>query len=211
MDKQVLKYTAAIAAILLAGATTGCNRAPTEVSANTDPAKMARQPLEPITGHSALNQMYRPVRQWAADALPLSLAAEEIPDLKNENGKAAKWTGVFVSASRREARTVFFSAADYGGLQRGITVAGTQPWSGATPKSRPFDPTRLFVDSDQAIKTASEKAASWVKAHPGKKPALFLGGGTRNPDPVWVIMWGDSKSGYLAYIDGASGKIMPSR
>jgi hypothetical protein len=155
--------------------------------------------------------MYRPVREWAPDALPLSLAAEEIPGMQNESGKAAKWTGVFVSPSRREARTVFFSAMDHGTLQRGVTVAGAQSWSGATPKSRPFDPNQLFVDSDQAYKTASEKAASWLKTHPGKKPVLYLAGGTRTPEPVWVLMWGDTKSGYLAYINATNGKTVPGR
>jgi hypothetical protein len=210
MDTQLLKCVAlAGAAMLLAGVPLGCKRSSIvdSVEAAIDP----RKPLDPITAQSALNQMYRPIRAWAPDALPLTLAAEEIPGMINEGGRAAKWTGVFVSASRREARTAFFSAADQPGLHRGVTVAGVQSWSGATAKSRPFDPSRLFVDSDEAYRKAIEKAGAWLKAHPGKKLSLYLTGGTRNPEPVWVFMWGDAKSGYLAYVNGTSGKMMPNR
>jgi hypothetical protein len=210
MDIKLLKCAAlAAAALLLAGAPLGCNRSSIEssVEAAIDP----RKPLDPITAHSAFNQMYRPIRAWAPDALPLTLVAEEIPGMINEGGRAAKWTGVFVSASRREARTAFFSALDQPGLQRGVTLAGVQSWSGATPKSRPFNPTQFFVDSDEAYKKAVEKAGAWLKTHPGKKLSLYLAGGTSNPEPVWVIMWGDTKSGYLAYINASSGKFMPNR
>lgn len=210
MDRKLLNSAAFVAVLLLAAAPAGCKKSPVEANSK-EPAVETRKPLDPITGQSAFNQMYRPVREWAADALPLTLAAEELPGFQNEGGRAAKWTGVFVSPSRREARTVFFSAADQPGLQRGITLAGSQPWSGATPKSRPFNPTQFFVDSDQAYKTASAKAAPWLKAHPGKKMSLFLAGGTRNPEPVWVLMWGDTKTGYLAYINATSGKVMPNR
>ena len=69
----------------------------------------------------------------------------------------------------------------------------------------------MFVDSDQAYKTAFEKAEPWVKKHPEKKLGIYLASASKNADPVWVIMWCDMKDGYVAYVNGASGKMMTAR
>lgn len=209
MENQILKpVVLAAATLLLAGVPSGCKKAPPP--APEEKAEV-RKPLDPVTGHSAFNQMYRPIREWAPDAVPLTLTSGDIEGIKNEDGKAAMWTGVFVSPSRREARTVFFSATDHGSVVRGITLAGAQPWSGATPKSRPFDPTQFFVDSDQAYKSAVEKAGAWLKKHPDEKLSMYLASESRDDNPVWIVMWGDSKSGYVHYVSASSGKTMSNR
>jgi hypothetical protein len=46
-------------------------------------------------------QLVLPARAWATDFLPLSLASGEVPNMKNEAGKAAMWTAVFVSPGAR--------------------------------------------------------------------------------------------------------------
>ena len=209
MDNKLLKpVVLAAAALLLAAVPSGCKKA--EAPVKTEKAEV-RLPLEPISGQMAFNQMYRPIRAWAPDALPLTLTCGDIPGIQNQDGKAAMWTGVFVSPTRHEARTVFFSAADHDNLARGISLGGAQSWTGATPKSRPFNPTHFFVDSDQAYKTAAEKGAAWIKKHPDKKPSIYLASGVRTDEPVWIIMWGDTKSGYLHYVSATSGKTLANR
>lgn len=207
MDKRILASLIVIGAAVLPS---GCSKAPEPVKASTAPV-VERKPLEAITGQSAFNQMYRPVRQWAPDAVPLTLTAGENPDVKNDSGKAAMWTGVFASPSRHQARTAFYSATDYNATARGVSVGGAQGWAGPDPKSKPFNAAVLFVDSDQAYKTAYEKAEAWVKKHPDKKLGIYLASASKNADPVWVIMWGDMKAGYVAFVNGSSGKIMTAR
>ncbi|MCL5743358.1 MAG: hypothetical protein M1541_05435, partial [Acidobacteria bacterium] len=151
----------------------------------------------------------KPARAWAADLLPLTLAAGEVPGISNEGGKAAMWTAVFVSPSRREARTFVYAVANHGSdIHKGVSAGRSQAWSGATPRSRPFQVTEFFINSDDAFKTASEKAGAWLKAHPGKKHSITLASTTRFSAPVWFIMWGDTKSGYLAFVNATTGLAM---
>jgi len=68
--------------------------------------------------------------------------------------------------------------------------------------------SEFLVDSDVAYQTAREKAADWLKAHPGKDVTFTLGSTARFPAPVWYIMWGTSKEGYAVYVNAATGKIV---
>ena len=210
MDKRLLISFGLITAAVL---TFGCSGGPKPAAAEPkpEPKKEAPKALEPALAQSAFNQMYRPAREWAPDALPLTLASGDISGLKNEGGKAAMWTGVFVSPSRHEARTVIFSAAEHGTRQRGVSLGGAQAWSGATAKSKPFSPTEFLVNSDQAYQAAATKAEAWLKKHPDKKLSLYLASASKGTTPVWIVMWGDTKSGYLAFVNGASGQVVPSR
>jgi hypothetical protein len=175
-------------------------------------AKKAPEPSGPVAGRNAFYEMYKPARSWASDLLPLSLAAGEVPGVPNADGKAGMWTAVFVSPSRREARTFYYAVADHGGeVHRGVTAGGAQPWSGATPKSRPFQVTEFVVNSDDAYKTALAKAGPWLKKHPGKKMSITLASTARFPAPVWYVMWGDAKSGYLAFVNATTGIAMAGK
>jgi hypothetical protein len=153
--------------------------------------------------------MYKPARTWATDLLPLTLAAGEVPGIKNEDGKAGMWTAVFVSPSRREARTFVYAVAAYGSdIHKGVSAGGAQAWSGPTPKSRPFQTTEFVTNSDEAFGTASKAAEAWLAKHPGKKVSITLANAARFPVPVWYIMWGDTKSGYLAFVNATTGLAM---
>jgi hypothetical protein len=116
------------------------------------------------------------------------------------------WTAVFVSPGRREARTFVWAVRDSGSnIHKGVTAGPAQSWTGATPKSKPFQVTEFAVNSDAAFKTASQKGASWLKKHPGKKASLSLVSTARFPAPTWYVMWGNQKLGYLAFINATTG------
>ena len=209
MENQPLKTVVlAAATLLLAGVPSGCKKAPLRPPRKKPKCgnRWSRSQAMPrsirCTGPSA-NGRQTPCR--------LRSPAVTFEGIKNEDGKAAMWTGVFVSPSRREARTVFFSATDHGSVVRGITLGGSQPWSGATQKSRPFDPGQFFIDSDEAYKSAVAKAGTWLKKHPDEKLSMYLASETRDDDPVWIIMWGDTKSGYVHYVSASSGKTLANR
>ncbi len=211
MDKRLLITAIASAAVL---ALTACSETPkpaaTETKAAAEKKKEPSKPPEPVAAQTAFYEMYKPARAWAADLLPLSLTSGEVASMKNEGGKAALWTAVFVSPGRREARTFYYSVVSEGEtISKGVTVAGAQTWSGATPRSRPFQTTEFVVNSDAAYATALAKAAAWVKRHPDKKAALALGSTSRFPRPVWLVMWGTTKSGYAVYIDATTGIANP--
>jgi hypothetical protein len=191
---------------------TACSEAPTateikkaDVAAKQEPA----QPAGPLAAQTAFYEMYKPARSWAPDLLVLSLISNEVPSMKSADGKFPMWTAVFVSPSRREARTFTYSVVDDGAaVHKGVNVGGAEPWSGATPKSSPFQITGFVVDSDAAYKTAYAKAEAWVGKHPGKKAAFSLGSAAKFPAPVWFILWGDTKSGYAIYVNATTGGVI---
>jgi hypothetical protein len=207
MHKKLLIAAAAVAAAV---AMTACSEAPTPteikkagVETKQEPAK----PPEPVAAQTAFYEMYKPARTWAPDLLVLSLTSNEVPSMKSVDGKFPMWTAVFVSPSRREARTFTYSVVDDGTtVHKGVDAGGAQAWTGATPKSTPFQTTGFVVDS--AYKTAYAKAEAWVKKHPGKKAAFSLGSAARFPAPVWFIIWGDTKSGYAVYVNATLGTVI---
>lgn len=167
---------------------------------------------EAVAAQSAFFEMYKPARKWAADVMPLSVASGEVPGIKNEGGKAAMWTAVFVSATKREARTLFYSVADSGSdIRKGVSVGGAQVWSGPTPKSKPFSSGEFTINSDAAFSTAAKKAEVWLRKNPGKKLAIYLGSESRFAGPVWYFMWGDKKSGYLAFVSATTGQPLTGK
>lgn len=203
--KQFFAAIAATVAIVLSG----CSSAPTtpakvETEAKKEPAK----PAEAVAAQSAFYEMYKPARGWATDLLGLSLTSGEVPGIKNEDGKAGKWTAVFVSSSKKEARTFTYVVADDGDLRKGVNVGGPLVWMGSTPDSKAFSNTEFLVNSDAAYKAAYEKAAEWLKTHPGLKVTMALGNGSRFPAPVWYIMWGTKKEGYAVYVNATTGAVI---
>jgi len=209
MHKKLLLAVTGVAAVV---AMTACSEAPTpseikqaQVETKQAPAK----PPEPVSAQTAFYEMYKPARTWAPDLLALSLLANEVPSMKSADGKFPMWTAVFVSPSLHQARTFTYSVIDDGAnVHKGVNVGGEESWSGATPKSSPFQTTDFAVDSDAAYKTAYAKAEAWVNKHPGKKAAFSLGSAARFPAPVWFIIWGDTKSGYAVYVNATTGTVI---
>ena len=191
MHKKLLLAVTAVAAVV---AMTGCSETPTPTEikkADVEAKKEPPKPAEPVAAQTAFYEMYKPARTWAPDLLVLSLTSNEVPSMKSVDGKFPMWTAVFVSPSRREARTFTYSVVDDGtAVHKGVDAGGAQAWTGATAKSTPFQTTGFVVDSDAAYKTAYAKAEAWVAKHPGKKAAFSLGSAARFPAPVWFIIWG---------------------
>ena len=70
---------------------TGC-------SDSAAPAKKAAKKIpEPVTGQSAIFQIYQIARTWAPDAQLLRLENGDIPEAKPQPGKYGLWRATFVS------------------------------------------------------------------------------------------------------------------
>jgi hypothetical protein len=210
MRRYLLITVAAVVAMLVL---TACSGTPEATTTNPEAAKVAAAPPQPVAALSAFYAMYKPARTWAADLLPLSLTAGEVPGIANEGGKAALWTAVFVSPSLRQARTLTWAAGDSGTeIHKGVSIGGAQVWSGATPQSKPFQNTEFAIDSEKAYKTATDDAAAWLKKNPDKKLTVFtLVSASRFPSPVWFFRWGDTKSGYAAFVNATTGDLLKGK
>ena len=212
MDNRIEKPVISLAlCLILTACSSSTNSKSVEMKSSTAPTAPAGPP-EPVAAQSAYFEMYKPARQWSSDVMPLSLAAGEVPGIKNAGGKAGMWTAVFVSPSKREARTLFYSVTDSGSaIRKGVSIGGAQVWSGATPKSKPFSTNEFSVNSDVAYATASQKADAWIKKNPGKVLSIYLGSEARFAGPVWYFMWGDKKSGYLAFVSATTGLALTGK
>ena len=207
MNKKVLFAATAVVATLVLSA---CSEAPKTVAkVETEAKKEPAKAPEAVTAQRAFYEMYKPARAWATDLLALSVVDGEVPNVKNEDGKAGLWTAIFVSPSRREARSFTYAVADSGAdIRKGVNVSNALVWGGATKMSKPFSNSEFAVDSDAAYKVAFEKAEGWLKKHPNQKATFRLGNASRFAAPVWYIMWGTTKNGYAALVNATTGAAL---
>jgi hypothetical protein len=196
-----------LAVLLLAGCSQTTKPA---VSNESGPAKEPAGPPEPVTAKTAFGAMYTSARQWAKDLVLLTLTPKDVPGFKNEAGKAAMWQATFASPSARQYRVYSYAiAAVPPDIYKGVITRLPAPWGGATREAMPIDLSLFNVDSDAAYQAAAADGAAWLKKNPAKRLSSFgLGDTDRFQAPVWLLMWGDKKSGYLAFVDANSGKVL---
>src|ERR1039457_105378 len=168
MNKKVLLTAPVVVATLVLSA---CSEAPKTVAkVETEAKKEPAKAPEAVTAQRAFYEMYKPARAWATDLLALSVVSGEVPNIKNEDGKAGLWTAIFVSPSRKEARSFTYAVADSGAdIRKGINVSNALVWGGATKMSKPLSTSEFAVDSDAVYQVAFEKADGWLKKHPDRK------------------------------------------
>jgi hypothetical protein len=203
--RVLLTATVMVATLVLSACSEAQKPAVVESEAKKAPAKAP----EAITAQRAFYETYKPARAWATDLLALSVTSGDVPNIKNEDGKAGLWTVIFVSPSRKEARSFTYAVADSGAdIRKGVNVSNALVWSGATPASKPFSNSEFVVDSDAAYKAALERASGWLKGHPDQKATFRLGNASRFASPVWYVMWGTTKNGYAALVNATTGAIV---
>lgn len=184
---------------------TSCSDAPKPVA---EVPKEAAKPAEAGPAKAAFWKMYKPIREWAKDAQVLSVTNTEIPELKGGEGKSGAWTAVFVSPSLKQSRTVTYGEVDSKDVHKGVSVESSAVWTGATREVQPFPTADFGTDSDAAYAAAAKKAEKWLKEHPGEKVNMLLGKAAQYATPVWVVSWGDKKSGFLAVINAVNGEVI---
>ena len=190
---------------------TSCSQTPQASPKGEAEAAKPAVPGGPVSGKTAFWEMYKSAHAWATDLVPLTLQSQAVAGVKNESGKSAMWKATFGSLRKHEARTFTYAvAAQAPDIAKGVSVGLALPWSGPTQSALPFDTADFSIDSDGAYQTAlaQSQAADWVKHHPGKEPSLAMGNASRFNGPVWLVHWGDEKSGYAVYVSARSGAVV---
>lgn len=164
----------------------------------------------PITAKTAYLAMYKSAYKWSPDVVLLKLNPDPRPGFGFDAGKAGIWEAMFGSSSKREYRIFTYAVAAHSpDIYKGVTVGNAVPWGGPTRDVMPIPSADFAVDSDAAYSTAAADGAAWIKKNPDKKVTTFqLGNGYSFPSPVWYIVWGDKKSGYVALVNATTGKVM---
>ncbi len=211
MSTSLKTYAAAVASLvtlLLAG----CAQTGPKPSMSNVP-KVVSEPVgapEVVAAKTAFWPMYTAARSWAPDVVVLRVTAKEVPNFKNEAGKAAMWEALFASPSLHQYRAYSYSIASLPpAIHKGVSAGLKMPWAGATRDTMPLDLSLFEVDSDVAYKAAADAAADWLKKNPGKAiSALEVDNTYKLQRPVWFLVWGNKQSGYTAFVDASSGKVL---
>ncbi len=194
---------------LLALFLTGC-------SDSTAPAKKAAKKIpEPVTGQSAIFQMYQLARTWAPDAQLLKLENGDIPEAKPQPGKYGLWRAMFVSNSKKLKRDFVWSASDSdGGIIKGVR-AGSESAYIRNVQIHEFAIQEVKTDTPAALETTmkeveKDKDMKKVLAETPDLPVQYLLEWTgTNPKPQWRVIFGPSisQSKFSVFIDAYTGKF----
>jgi hypothetical protein len=207
-------YTSELKPALLVAvlALTACSGPSSTSASNKTDAEKAEPvaPPAPVTAKTAFWEMYKSAHAWAPDMLPLTIEAKTVTGINNEAGKAAMWEATFGSPSLKQyAKFSYSVVARPPDIRKGVTAAGAVPWAGPTREALTFQSSELTIDSDEAYKTAFEKAASFLKEHPAVPlTTISVGAASRFPGPVWYFLWGDKKLGFYQLVSASTGKAL---
>jgi len=189
----------------------GCSQPSNPAGGNVPTVKASETAsTQPVTAKTAYSSMYRSAYQWAPDLVLLKLTPKDVAGFAGDGGKAAIWEGTFASPSKRECRIFSYAVAAHPpDVYQGVTVGSAIPWGGVTREVTAIPSSEFTVDSDAAFTAATTDAEVWLKKNPEKKLSSFtLGNGYSFPAPVWYVVWGDKKSGYVAFVNASTGKVL---
>jgi len=211
---SVVLKQCAVSAMAVAVLLAGCSQsAKAPAGDESKAAKEAAGPPQLVTAKTAFWPMYTAARKWTPDLVTLGILPKEVPGFTNEAGKAAMWEAAFASPSLHQYRRYTYAITTVPpDIYKGVVAGIRLPWGGATRDVMPLDTTLFNVDSDAAYQAAAADAAAWLKKNPDKKlSSLQLGNTYRFQAPVWYLSWGDKKSGYIAFVDATSGKVLKTK
>lgn len=183
-----------------------CSSAPKEAAKAEPPPAPT-----PITGRAGLQSTYPQARAWAPDAQPLQVRSIHVKAVPSAEGKAGAWEVTYVSPANNAARAFIWSSYEGEGLHEGVFGGPQQSWRAGSGTQSPISMAALRSDTPDALAKAMEAAADYLKK-PGEKPAVnfLLELTPRHPNPVWVVMWGQSAglAEYTVTVDANTGEVV---
>lgn len=170
-----------------------------------DAEKKAEPPPEPLTGLSALFQMYQVARAaWASDAQVVKMSSVREDGVPSASpGLSAVWEATFYSPSHGRARSYTDSIVEQlPDLHKDVFGGPQEDFHGES-----FPIASVKKDTASAYQTALVKAGKDAEKLSGKPVLVLLEKNNKYPDPVWRIVWGDSVSTATlsVFIDATTG------
>lgn len=212
--KNVVKQGFAVAIAVSALLLSSCSSTTKPADADTaDKPAEPTGPPQPVTAKTALWPMYTSARSWSTDCVIAKYTRKELTGIKNDGGSAGMWEATFVSPSKGEYRVYSYAvASNPPAPYKGVSMSAGLPWSGFTRDVMPIPVSEMHADSDAVYNAAAADAAAWLKKHPDKTLNSFeLGNAEKFGTPVWVLTWGDSKSGYRVFVSAADAKVLSKK
>jgi len=186
---------------------TGC-------SDSTAPAKKAPKKIpEPVTGQSAIFQIYQLARTWAPDAQLLRLENGDIPEAKAQPGKYGLWRAMMVSNSKKMKRDFVYAASDSdGGIIKGVR-AGSEVSYIRNVQIHEFAIQEVKTDTPAALETALKEVEKnkdmkkYLAENPDLPVHYLLEWTGTNVKPQWRVIFGPSisQSKFSFFIDAYTG------
>ena len=211
LPRASLATALAAALLILSSCSQPANSPAGDIS--TVKANESSQSSQLVTAKTAYWEMYKSASKWAPDLVLLRLVPKDEVSLQQNVGKAPIWEGTFGSAAKHECRVFTYATAAHApDVFAGVSVGNAMPWSGPVRDVMPIAISEISIDSDAAYTAAASDGAAWLKKNAEKKLTHFqLGNGYSFPAPVWYVMWGDEKSGYVAYINATTGTVLKKK
>ena len=180
----------------------GCSATPPAAENKTEP------PPEPLTGLSALFQMYQSARaSWALDAQVVKMSSVRMEGVPSAPpGKSVVWEATFYSPSLGRARSYTDSIIEVlPELHKDVFAGPQQEYNGGS-----FPIAAVKKDTESAYQTALAKAGKAVESYAGQPVLILLEKNSKYPDPAWRIVWGESVSTAVisVFVDASTGEYL---
>jgi hypothetical protein len=203
-------FYSAVAAIALVAAFSGCSSAPTEESKKAEVKK--KEPATPVTGQSAIFQMYTVARTWDKDVMLLKVEPIAVDGMKPEKGMAGAWRATFVSTTKKMKRDYTYSVEDFSQTVIKGARAGSEAIYAANPSQRPFPIQDVKIDTPAALEAAmtDKDIKAYLEKNPDTIITYHLEWTPNAPKAAWRVILGPSvaSSAMSGLVNASDGKFV---
>lgn len=187
---------------------TGCST-PTDAPKK---AAVKKEAPKPVTGQSAIFQMYTVARTWSGDVQLLKVEPINVDGVAPEKGAYGAWRATLVSLAKRQKRDYSYAVADFSQTVIQGARAGTETSYAANISQRPFAIQDVKIDTPKALDAAmtDKDIRAYMEKNPDTPVIYQLEWTQQTTKPAWRVILGPSLSNSVmsAYIDAGDGKFI---
>lgn len=172
--------------------------------------KPEEKTVQADTGRIAFQRLYVTARSWAADAQPVGLQSQALPEATGHEGKAAVWRATFASETRRRIKPYSWSgAAGKDEPAAGVSSEADDSYTPSNVSTRPFRVAFLKTDSDKAFEVAQQHGGkALIEKNPDLPVSYTLSWDAAQEQLVWHVRYGASENSLQVVVDAATGAFL---